>query len=629
VAHVHCHHHDWQGTLAAGLGNPLDRKQMKIGCDCSTLWTWLRRKTAPWMVAVGLLVAVAVVVSPWGNYPLNDDWQYARAAKIFSSTGHIEIDTPIAPSLVGQLVLAWPFIKVFGFSHTLLRLLTMTMAALLLWATDALLVLGEIPRSLRTKALALLTLNPLFVNLAFSFMTECYGYALALVGAVLWLRSRRAADKKKAPAAVTLGASVVAGTLIGFTFWIRQYCVVAYPALVGATILHLIAKREWMRLWRSLGRIAVGLTAFAAASASYMAWAKHYGLLKEAFSGRWGQLMHFDLLDYQITIGLQLVYIGGAFLPLFAMWPLRRQQPLRILGACAIALGFGLASYSLIQLTTSGDAGSLNLHRLFPFSSNIVHPRGVGPNTLTDMFFFNRDYYAILSRPFWRFVTYALLGVTALWGLPLTALRRVKGTERAGREVAAFAAMFSILSLAAVVQAMGRTGFDRYYLPILFGAAICVAFLLNTEQQAVSPLRKQAGSMVAFLVLTLPLAFFTCAGVHDYFRWNDARWRLVERARQQGMPTTSIDGGYEVNGWLSFDLMRKHPTEIDTNHCIGICHCEIPWGLASIWTCYDDSYRVGMSLRNGYIEIDRDEPRFWLGKNQPVLLSRRPGHVSP
>jgi hypothetical protein len=219
--------------------------------------------------------------------------------------------------------------------------------------------------------------------------------------------------------------------------------------------------------------------------------------------------------------------------------------------------------------------------------------------------------------------------VTALWGLPLAALRHVKAIAGVGCEVAIFAAGFSLLTLAAFVQAMGRVGFDRYYLQIFFGATLCLAILLDSEQRAVSAPRKRPLSTVLFLVLTLPLAFFTVAGVHDYFRWNDARWRLVEHAQKLGVPTTSIDGGYEVNGWLSFDLVRKHAEQIDDTHCIGGCHCGILWGLESIWTCHDDSYRVGMNLRNGYVEIAREEPNFWLGKNEPLILSRRPGPVPP
>jgi hypothetical protein len=607
-----------------------EQREKRLPASAASMtWAWLRHKAPPWVIATGLLIAVAAIASSWSDYPLNDDWQYARAAQIFSSTGHIDIDTPIAPSLVGQLILVWPFIKVFGFSHILLRLLTMTMAGIMLWATDALLLLGEVPRATRIKALALLALNPLFVDLALSFMTECYGYAPALLGAVIWLRSRREADTRMSPAAVTLAASVVTGALIGCTFWIRQFCVLVYPALVGATIIRLAAGREWTRLWRSLGRIAAGAVVFAVAIAAYMVWAKHHHLLKDSFVGPMSRVMYFDLVDYQIVISVQLIYLVGFLLPLFAMWPLRRQQPMRTLGACAIALGFGLGGYSLIRFSTGVDAGSLNLHRVFPFNSNIIHTGGVGPNTLTDVFFHDNDRFQILSKGFWQVVSYVLVGATALWGLPVLALRGLRGASRARREVAVFAVAFSVLSLVAIVQTYSRSGLDRYGLPILFGTTVCIAILMDNERRAVSALRKRAWPTVAFLVLTLPMAFFTTAAIHDYFRWNDARWSLVARARQLGVPITSIDGGYEVNGWLAFDLMRKHPLKIDRTRCIGKCRCDVEWGLAGIWTCYDDSYRVGMSVSDGYTEIAREEPRFWLGKSRPLILSRRPGTPVP
>jgi len=40
----------------------------------------LGRSSAAW-IASGLLLAVALVASPWGDYPTNDDWQYARITK--------------------------------------------------------------------------------------------------------------------------------------------------------------------------------------------------------------------------------------------------------------------------------------------------------------------------------------------------------------------------------------------------------------------------------------------------------------------------------------------------------------------------------------------------------------------
>ena len=592
-------------------------------------WLWLSRlrlavTPRPWLLAFALLVGSAVLMSAWGEYPLNDDWQYARAAAIFAATGHIEIDTPIAPSLVGQLLLAWPFIKLFGMSHLLLRLLTMGMACVLLWAADVLLRLADVPHSLRWKTLAVLVLNPWFACLALSFMTECYGYALAFLGAVVWLRSRRAADQKPSPAPLTFAAAALAAALIGASFWIRQYCVVAYPALVGATVANLIGMRQWRRLWRSLAPIVVGAVVVAAACKGYILWAKHHHVYKEAFSGPLSQLLHFTLVDYQVTIGLQLVYIGAGLSPLLLMWPWRGQQVSRLLGACVIALGFGLGGYTLLPFVTADDASALNLHRLFPFASNVINSNGIGPITLTDVFFDNNAHFAILSRDFWKIVTYVLVGLTALWGLPLAGLRGLWRRPARGRELVLFATALAAFSVVAFVQAMASASLDRYYFPVLLGAALAVPVLLGHAEDLCCGGKPRIGAAVVFAASMLAIGYFTVAGLHDYFRWNDARYRLVERATAAGVPTTSLDAGYEANGWLSFDRVHGPPDRLDESQCIGRCHCEIPWAMGGVWTCHDDSYRIGMKVMGDYVEIARDEPHFWLGKSPALILSRRP-----
>jgi hypothetical protein len=588
---------------------------------------WLGRSvrhppdTLPWVIAVGLLLLIALIAAPWGNYPLNDDWQYARAARLLAERGRIVIDTAIAPSLVGQIVLVWPFIKLFGSSYLLLRSVTLAMAVLVLWALDQILRYARVSRGTRIKALVLVVLQPWFVDLTFSFMTECYGYAFALAGVAVWLRSRKACDAAHLSPVITLGGSILTGLLLGVSFWIRQFCVVAYPALFAATLYQVITTRTWWRLWSSLGRIATGAAICIGMVAAYFAWAKAKHLLKPNFLAPLGRLSQFVLVDHQIVIGLQMVYLGAALLPMLATWPWQRRKSARVLLACAVALGFGLGTHSLIQLVAVDDAGSLNFHRVFPYSSNVINTCGIGPNTLTDVFFSNVDYFTVLPRRFWLLVGQVLLAATALWGLPVAALSRIRHIARTGREAFVFALVFASLSLLAVTLSSGG-GFDRYYLPALFGITVCVAVLLHGEEQFL-PRKPRPLATVGFVVLALPLAFFSVAGIHDYFRWNDTRWHLVDHARQLGIPSTSIDGGYEVNGELSFDLMRRHPEAIDQSHCIGYCHCELP-SLSSIWTCFDDSYRVGVSLRDGYTEVARELPHFWLGKARPLILSRRP-----
>ncbi len=583
-----------------------------------------RREWPAWVLAGLVLLAVLLAVAPWGNYPVNDDWQYALSARHFAKTNRIAIDTGIAPSLVGQLAMAWPFMKVFGFSHRLLRLLTLSVAAFLLWVCDALLIEWEVPRRVRLRVLLVLVLNPLFVNLAASFMTEIYGYTPALMGALVWQRGRRRAQADGAPQVIRWGAAVWAGVLIGATFWTRQYCVVVFPALLCATAGRLVLSRDWRRLALSWLPMVAGSVAFAATIGAYVVYARHYALLKPAFLNPLDSVMGWSAVDLNLGAGIQMVYLTAYLLPLLALWPVSRHDWPRIVRSCLVTLGFGITVYSLIQLAAGSDWGSLGLHRLFPFNSNLIHPRGLGPVLLTDEFWMSSDPYLIWPRSVWLVVTYVVIGASALWGLPLATAGSWRGTSTARLEGLTFSAAFVGLSLAAIVESYGRDGFDRYGFPLVIGTAFLLAILLaRSEETSGGPPPRSLRAVALYAVALAPIAFFTVAGAHDYFRWNDARWRLVERARKLGVPSTSIDGGYEVNGWLSFEQLEKHRDTVATSACIGKCRCDIP-GLTSLWNCYDDSYRVGTVLRDEYQEISRVQPRYWLGAGPALILSRRP-----
>jgi hypothetical protein len=575
---------------------------------------------APWLLATVLLGVSVILIAPWGDYPVNDDWQYARVARNLASTGRLRVDVDIAPTLVGQVLMVWPLIRWLGFSHVLLRVATLGMSVVVIWAIDALLGLARVGRRLRLLALTLLVINPLFVNLACSFMTEPWGYAPALAGAVLWFRSRRAADAGSAPSAVSPAAAVAAGALVGAAFWTRQYCVVVFPALVFATLARIAFDRRWSRLARSLPALAGGAAALAALVSAYFALAQYSGELGRSFAPPVAELAWFDPAVWLVALGLQLIYLTAFFLPLLATWPRERERPLRTGACCALALGLGLGAYALIRLFAPDEAGSFGLHRVFPFASNVIHNGGVGPVTLPDVLLWNQHPYRVFSRGVWRAVGLALVGATALWGLPCRSLRRIPALPGAAGEVALFGAAFAVASLVAFVQASGAASYDRYGLPVMLGTGLCLAILYACPQGARESRALGAGRIAAFGALAAPLGYFTLAGVHDYFRWNDARWRLVERARELGVPTTSIDGGYEVNGWLSFDALRSGHGE---EGCIGPCRCDVPPELTRLWNCGDDSYRVATAVPASRDELARERPRYWLPDGPTLYLSRR------
>jgi hypothetical protein len=78
------------------------------------------RFNQPIMWAVLGLVAVTLLVQPWGDYPINDDWEHARGVERLARTGEFVVDTDMTVSLVLQAYAAATLVHVVGFSHTAL-----------------------------------------------------------------------------------------------------------------------------------------------------------------------------------------------------------------------------------------------------------------------------------------------------------------------------------------------------------------------------------------------------------------------------------------------------------------------------------------------------------------------------
>src|SRR5258708_2623470 len=160
-------------------------------------------------------------VQPWSELPLNDDWQYAHMAKVFAERGVFPHDVYVSPTVVGQSVIALPVIRVFGFSHLHLRVLTLLVSAGILIELEYLLTLAGVASRVRFIALAMVVANPIFLNLAMSFMTEPYGYFIALLSACIWYAGR----KRESGSLI-----VLAGVIGGLSFWIRQFGALVMPS---------------------------------------------------------------------------------------------------------------------------------------------------------------------------------------------------------------------------------------------------------------------------------------------------------------------------------------------------------------------------------------------------------------
>ena len=561
----------------------------------------LRRR--PWLLSFALFAAAALLAAPWGNFPVNDDWQYARTAKHFAETGHFVIDTEVAPALFGQSLLAFPVIRLFGFSHLALRLLTLLLGLLLLWCTDALLAAASATARARLCAGATLALNPLAFYLHTTFMTEAYGLAPTLVAAVLWLRCRR-----------TAWLALLVGALCAFGFWTRQYSVVALPALAVASLVR--GHREGRPFRETVLELLPALAAGGALAAAWFPWVHWTGNYRPEFASPLSQLTRFSPQVWLLMGGIAAVYLTAFLAPLLLQlaWPRAQARALAILSLALLALGY--AAKTLAEwLGSTPDGARSFLHSAFPYLGNIVRNAGLGPLTFPDIYQLNQPSPLRWPAFAWVAVESCILVALALWSPLFLAARRLSGKAL---EVAVFGLLLSGLQLFLAVQAYQLELFDRYLYPCLFGAILVAGVCISAP--APRPLR------VLSPVLLALLGAFSVAAVHDEFAWMSARWRLVEEAHASGIPPENLQAGYEPDGWFHYDRYRER---MAPRGCIGTCGC----ALLS-WYCQDDSYRIGMAPLADTAKVTSVLAATWLTPPWPIALTRRvralrPGDLPP
>jgi 4-amino-4-deoxy-L-arabinose transferase-like glycosyltransferase len=555
---------------------------------------------------------VLLLVGPWVDAPLNDDWQYARAAKLLAETGGLSIDTPIAPSIVVQSYLGAGVLRLFGFSHVALRLLTVLLAALGLVCIERTLRRVRVPTVWILASCALLVLNPIVLHITSSYLSEWYGYVFALLAMLLWFRVRtQVGDDDALPVWLYL----VAALLAVLAFWSRQFVVLVYPALVASRLL------SW---WRAglkkraveIGGALAGTALVAGGVLGYFAWARATGNYKPEFATPVAALTTFSAKIWLIQFSACLAYMSAAFAPvlLLAFPRLDNRRGIVVAAGCAAFMVAGLLALQV----TGGDGfvPDRPLNARFPYVNNIIYPTGVGPVTVADVYV-----QRVGARPNWSsesawlYIELAVLLSTVCWGALVAPARgvtsvRVDSTRGARHELCWFAAAWLFGSLILSIQAYQKDVFDRYYFPCILALVLLIPGLL-TDVAPQLPRKLEARSLLAALSL-LALGWFAVAGVHDYLRWNEVRNDLYQQTVASGVSPSSIDAGYEPNGW--HNVHQVHPVT-----CIGQCRCA-PWS----WYCFDNSYRILMGgVPPGYELVRAVQPSYWLADGPPLSLVKR------
>jgi 4-amino-4-deoxy-L-arabinose transferase-like glycosyltransferase len=191
-------------------------------------------------------LALLLILPPQHEYPIIDDWIYAGAARHLAATGVFQMPAMAQANLVGQSVWGAGWIQVFGFSFTVLTYSTLILALAGLLACYGIARALSIAPSGAILATALIGLNPLWVHLSYSFMTDVPFMAALLLACWCYLRGLQEGNE------VLL---LVGGVFTGWAFTIRQFGLLVPLAFGALLLLDGLRTRRWR--WRALLALAV------------------------------------------------------------------------------------------------------------------------------------------------------------------------------------------------------------------------------------------------------------------------------------------------------------------------------------------------------------------------------------
>jgi len=552
------------------------------------------------LAALALVVAVwavlTLLIDPLGNFPLNDDWVYGLAVRSILQTGHFALPSPSSANLLLQAYWGALFCLPFGFSFTALRVSTMVLGAIGLGALY--LLLRELGAARRIAVAGALTLavNPLYLGLAASFMTDVPFTSLVTAALLLYVRGVKRAN------AVLVGLAF----LLAFgAIFIRQFGLVL-PLAFG--VAHLVRKGT---SGRTLAAALLPVLLGVALQLLYEHWLIATGRtpvvpvpLGGLLSG--SPLLFAERAALAILVALPNLGLGVApFLACFAFT--RRGRPL--IGLPRPGTSWQVQALLCALLTLGLVASGAPL----PALGDVLVPSGLGPLTLRDTWVLRIHEPRIpgLVTALWLAMTVvsawaAIALVLAIAEMVAGAVRNFKVPEwrsTAWPQVLLLAVLGSYAAGLLLVSGSSSI-FDRYFVPLI---PIALALLLIDRGHR-EPMPDRTRDLLPGAIFIALYAAFAVTATHDYLAWNRARWRATDSLMQSGVTPHHIDGGYEFDGWY---LYRPN--------------YQVKPGK-SYWWVDDDEYVIASGPLSGYHEVAQFRVNRWLALTESqVLVLRRAG----
>lgn len=543
-------------------------------------------------IFIALLWCLAiVVVNPFGDFPLNDDWSFGftvkrlLAEKAFRPIGWTSMPL-ITHALWGSL-----FCIPYGFSFSALRISSLCAGLMGTFGFYLLLRCVQTNRQFAVVGALVLAFNPIYFALSHTFMTDITFTVLFIFTFLFFIKS-------------LLHHSIwylIIGSGFAVAATLCRQLGVALPVAFGLIVIAVYGLSP-----KYLLRAGLPMVASIGSLVGFQAWLQTSWGLPALYDLKSAQLLDSINRPFQtlfssfIGVCAALLYLGLFLAPLLLFIGYSaRPDPVRVQRVARNVFLLFLAGATLSLLF---------IGQLMPLKGNILVPQGIGPLTLRDTYILDLPHIPTISSWFWLLVTgVSILSAGILLSRLTVMLLSSWGNNSIVKRIRGnVVTTFCLAGAALYFLPIAPSYFDRYLLPLI--PLLITGFVSTRAVRHSRAANAQKVPMGATLLLFAFIAF-SVMSTRDYLAWNRTRWvalrTLIVQAQIQ---PSEIDGGFEFNGWYLYqDDYVRDPAK-------------------SWWWVRNDSYVITSGELENYEVVQLYAYRRWLPPGHETLYVLQRNH---
>jgi hypothetical protein len=528
------------------------------------------------VVVLLALVVATVLVWPFGEYAIDDDWGYVRSLEHLHRNGVFKILDWFNVSLLAQLFWALLFTETLGFSFTATKLSVVVLSYVECVALVAILRHLGVSRRLIWLAALTLLFNPLHFFHGFVFDSDVPAIAFGMVALLFYLQGLDENDRYRHATGLALGS-----LFAGLAFLVRQPAIVLPAALLLFVLLY--DRRRLRSPWflaHAFGPVALIATVF-----TY--WYEYVHGATKNFS--WSQAQTVDfILHPSASLLLRIafvlaMYVGFFVLPLIlATLPpwraarrkaARRRLPLDAGTLVPLAVAVALATMIAYLAVAHGET--------FPYLRNKLTPYGfLRPN---EVVLGERDVL-------WPAGTWWIATILCAFSF-VAFVHQLLAARSAGRTSPRSAAdPIRLVGILLVLQLLycfptWTFFFDRHLLAFFPALLVLVAVAADRVARRAPAAPTRTGT-AAFAAVIVTFAFYSIAATHDVHAFSRLAFRAGEDLMRAGVDPHQIDAGYAFDGWYVYEGQAGRRIQARAND---------GWWVRSLFPSIRSDYVVSLS----------------------------------